>query len=205
MSKKAEAKQIDPKIVEQIAADVEQGISLNARGEPRRAREVLLRAKVAAVAAGIESATLMWACAATADYLQDAAAAMKYSAVAVRLDPLSPAFRRSRAIIIERVRRTLIEADPRAAIIPEFVALLAEAGLEDADVLFALAVHHAVLGDAQAALLVLDRLVVLAPDNMDVWRMKSDLHARRAEHHLADQCRARAAKVPAVNVPGAEA
>jgi Flp pilus assembly protein TadD len=123
----------------------------------------------------------------------------------MQLDPISPPFRRSRAIIVARVRRTLLDADARAPIIPEYAALLEEAGEADEHVLFALAVHHAVLGQSRVALAVLDKLVVLAPDNGEVWRMKGDVHSQYGEHDLARECRARAARVPVPNMAAAKA
>ena len=87
---------------------------------------------------------------------------------------MSPSFRRSRKLIVQRVRRTLIDADPRASLIPEYAALLMEAGLEDANVLFAVAVHHAFLDDTQAALAVLDKLIGRVPEGVVLITLASD-------------------------------
>ena len=204
MSKKVEAQKIDSNVIEQIAADVEHAMSLNRQGHPLKARKFLLRAKGAAARAEIQSATLEWACAACSDYLNDASAAMSYSASALRLDPLSPSFRRSRQIIVERLRRTVLDAPPRAVFIPEYAVLLIAAGLEDAEVLFALAAHYAAVGRARDALEVLDKLADKR-EEAEVLKLRAELHDRLGEHDLARASRERIVDMAEVNMPSAEA
>jgi Flp pilus assembly protein TadD len=128
---------------------------------------------------------------------------MSYSASAVRLDPFSPSIRHSREIIVERVRRTILDAPSGAAFIAEYCGLMTDAGIEDADVLFALAAHHAAVGRSKDALDVLDQVAMIAPQELQVLKFRADLHAQRGEHDLARAYRARTAALPVINMSGA--
>ena len=195
---------IDLNLAATLASEVEAAMKLNREGHHREARDALVRIKKVVADAGVEAPFLCWCCAVVADALEDGEAALRYATLAVNLDPCCAPYQNSRRIIIERIKNTVVYAPPRSKIVREYFGLLEQIGEVDGHALYALAAHHVVVGDAPAALAVLDKLVLVA-DYPAIWETKAVVHDQLGEHGLARDCRQRAAQLPAANVPPATA
>jgi tetratricopeptide (TPR) repeat protein len=156
--------------MEAIIEQLEQADQLAEHHEHAEAREVLLAAQAECKRAGIESGFVSWRLSVAFDILEEYEVAFKYVQEALRLDPFAPPFRSSFGIIVGRMRKAIVAAEPGTAdFVEPLYKLLVRAGEGTDAVHVAMARDFNARGESELALRLIDAVTVLSPGCRDAW------------------------------------
>jgi tetratricopeptide (TPR) repeat protein len=139
------------------------------------ARAACLKLRADCARHGIRSAHLAWGLAVVCDGLGEFEAAVTYIKEALEIDPLAIPYQRSFDVIIDRIRRTLGDAnrDPADSSTPRLYEILTRAGEGDANSHLAMARFYHHTGDHKSAMKILDAVTTLAPASRPAWQYKA--------------------------------
>jgi len=167
-------------------------------GEFAKACEAALKLRGACAAAGIRSGYVAYNVAIACDLVNDLEAAFENIREAVALDPVSLPFRRSYAVIVERLRSAL--ADPGRAAddpsTPRLYRMLAEADEATNTCHLAMARYQRAAGRPEQARRLLEAVVVLSPAFADGWRELAVLGRELGDADLARRAETEAGVAP---------
>lgn len=161
--------------LDQLLGDMLRARDLTEQERYEDARQMYQQLRAECQRAGIHSAHVAWGLAVVCDGLGDFDAAMKYIREALDLDPLAIPYRRSFAVIVERVREVLGSElrDPADPETPRLYELLVQVGEGDVRSHLGMAryLHHA--GENTRAMKILDAVTTLAPASRAGWLLKA--------------------------------
>jgi tetratricopeptide (TPR) repeat protein len=161
---------VEKQRLEAIIEQIEQADQLAERDEHAEARDVLLAAQAECERAGIESGFVSWRLSVAFDILEEYEVAFKYVQEALRLDPFAPPFRSSFGIIVGRMRKAIVGAEPgETEFVPRLYELLAHAGEGTDAVHVAMARDLEARGESERALRLMDAVTLLSPGCRDAW------------------------------------
>jgi tetratricopeptide (TPR) repeat protein len=189
-------RKLTPEMRRTMLADLARLHEHGERREYEEARKLAENITAGLARVGLGSAHISWVRAVLFDYLGELEQAFRLAMEAITLDPVEPNYEKSFCIIVDKLRRALLdpERDPADESTPRLHAMLVQAGKADDLVHVALARHLAEVGKGEEALTVLDAVVRLSPVCGDAWTVKAVI-ARdlgREEEALAAQAEAAA-------------
>jgi hypothetical protein len=163
-----------------------------AEAQPHAARAMLASVREECARTGVGSAFLLWRLAVLSDTLGEPDVALRYVLEAQAVDPLALPFRRSREIIVKKLRWRL-----RDCAEPEQVSALYEqlvrAGEADEDSHLAMARHHAARAEWTAAVRLLEAVTLLWPGSRAAWEALARAARATDQERLAREAEAAAA------------
>jgi tetratricopeptide (TPR) repeat protein len=179
------------------------------RREYAEAKNLALKVAGGLAMAGVESAHVSWLLAITCDYQGQMEEAFKFISEAMRMDPLEPNIEKSFCIIVDKLRRTLIDPDrdPADEATPKLHSMLVQSGKADELVHLAMARHLAEVGKGEEAMKLVDAVLLLSPACRDGWVVKTVLAKKMGlvEEAIAAEAEASAldgGPVPLFGIPG---
>lgn len=155
--------------------------------DPAESKLELEKLLVEANKLGLAAPDILWGLGCMSDHLRDFPAAIAYCRKALELDPVSPPYRRSWSIVVNRVKEAILD-ESRKTDDPELLTLcrlLANNGAADE------AVHarHARLllaaGNVAEARCLLEALVKLSPGSIEALGVLADIASATGDEELA--------------------
>ena len=119
--------------LERLANQIQMAAELTGRGEPAQAVTTLERVIAEAKRHGLTAPDAEWALCIALDNLNDLPGAFAHIQKALAFDPLSPSYRRSFHVLVNRVKEALLSEDrpPFDPEVPKFYELLQGANVAD--------------------------------------------------------------------------
>src|SRR5256885_2256771 len=115
--------------VEAIVEQIDRAEALSDENDFAEARDALLAVHAECAREGFESSFLNWRLCVVFDILEEHELAFKYAQQALRMDPLAPPFRNSFGVVVKRIQKAILEAEPgEEDFVSRYYELLVNAG-----------------------------------------------------------------------------
>lgn len=205
----AKTRKLTPEARRLMVADLARVHEHGERREYAEAKKLALKVAGGLAWAGVASPHLTWLLAVLSDYAGEPEAAFKFITEAVVMDPLEPNIQKSFDIIVDKLRRMLIDPDRDLTdeSTPRLHAMLVEAGKADELVHLAMARHLTEVGRGEDAMKLVEAVLLLSPACRDAWVVKATLAKKLGliDEAIAAEAEASAldgGPVPLFGIPG---
>ncbi|MGO9832321.1 MAG: tetratricopeptide repeat protein [Myxococcaceae bacterium] len=159
--------------VVQLAEQLGHAQRLSKDDQNDEARELCLRLLAEAEGLGLVSAELLWTLAVVADRQGNFPMAVEFCDRAMQADPLDPSVRHSWSVIVNRLRKALLDDDLQVddAEVPKLYELLAEVSGADEACRVRYGAYLVAVGNTAEARTHLSAVVQLHPRSLDAWTL----------------------------------
>ena len=180
--------------LEAIIEQIDRAEALSDENDFGEARDALLAVDAECARERLESGFLNWRLCVVFDILEEHELAFKYVQQALRMDPLAPPFRNSFGVVVKRIQKAILEAEPgEEDFVSRYYELLVNAGEGNDAVHIAMARDLNARGEHERALGLMNALTVLSPGCRDAWLARAAICRSLGDHEAAREADVEAA------------